>query len=232
MTLKRFMYLERKLTRNPDLKAECSAFIDEYQRLGLMSLSDPQKTFDNMSYYMPHHAVLKPESSTTKLRIVFDASATSSTGLSLNDTLKVGLTIQQELFEITLRFRKHQFAISAYIGKMYRQVKHDQHPLQQILWRNSPTDEIQVFSLLTVTYGTVSAPYLAARALIQLSEDEKEKLQKQLEWDQLLDEDDPEDITAITPGHFLIGLPFVAIIEPDYTDVNTNDFVNGSFCNI
>jgi hypothetical protein len=38
----------------------------------------------------------------------------------------------------------------------------------------------------------------------------------------IAESDDPEDFTAITPGHFLIGRPLVAIIEPDYTDVNTN----------
>jgi hypothetical protein len=70
MALKRFTYLERKLIRYPDLKAEYNAFIEEYQRVGHMSLSDS--------------CCITPEITTTKLGVVFDASATSSTGLSLN----------------------------------------------------------------------------------------------------------------------------------------------------
>jgi tRNA U34 2-thiouridine synthase MnmA/TrmU len=79
---------------------------------------------------MPHHFVIKPDSTTTKLRVVFDTSAKTSIGLSLNDALKVGATVQQELFEIIVRFRKHQNAFTADIT-MYRQVRIDdsQHKL-------------------------------------------------------------------------------------------------------
>jgi hypothetical protein len=58
---------------------------------------------------------------------------------------------------------------------MYRQILVDEEQcnLQQILWRSSPDEEIQAYSLKTVTYGTASAPYLATRVLNQLAEDEK-----------------------------------------------------------
>lgn len=48
-------------------------------------------------FYLPMHAVRKEESTTTKLRVVFDASAKSSTGISLNDTLLVGPTVHPTL---------------------------------------------------------------------------------------------------------------------------------------
>jgi hypothetical protein len=176
--LRRFLYLEKKLSRDPDLKQQYSAFIQEYIDLGHMKLSEPATEPDaSNEYFLPHHAIIKPDSSTTKLRVVFDASAKSSTGLSLNDVIKVGATIQQELFEILLRFRKYQYAFTSDIGKMYRQVliHEDHHKLQQILWRNDPFQEISAFSLKTVTYGTASAPFLATRALQQLAEDEQSK---------------------------------------------------------
>ena len=44
---------------------------------------------------MPHHCVLKDASTTTKLRVVFDASAKTTTGLSLNDCLMVGPKLQE-----------------------------------------------------------------------------------------------------------------------------------------
>lgn len=42
------------------------------------------------TYYLPHHAVMKPDSTTTKLRVVFDGSAKTTSGLSLNDVQHVG----------------------------------------------------------------------------------------------------------------------------------------------
>ena len=44
-------------------------------------------------FYMPIHIVRKETSSTTKVRAVFDASAKSSSGISLNETFLVGPTV-------------------------------------------------------------------------------------------------------------------------------------------
>jgi hypothetical protein len=177
---RRFEHLERKLSRNPDLKAEYGKFINEYQQLDHMEPTSSNASLlkpEYPAYFMPHHCVIKPDSTTTKLRVVFDASAKTSTGLSLNDALKVGATVQQELFDIIVRFRKHQYAFTADITKMYRQVRiHDsQHQLQQILWRDDQQKDIIAYSLKTVTYGTASAPFLATRVLNQLADDEESK---------------------------------------------------------
>ena len=72
-------------------------------------------------FYLPLHHVTK-ESTTTNLRVVFDASAKSSSGLSLNDILFVGSAFHDNLFSILLRFRMHRTALSADITKMFRQV--------------------------------------------------------------------------------------------------------------
>ncbi|XP_011858336.1 PREDICTED: uncharacterized protein LOC105555899 [Vollenhovia emeryi] len=61
---------------------------------------------------------MKEGSETTRLQVVFDASAKTSTGLSLNDVQLVGPTIQQDLFSILMRFRQHTYAISADISKI------------------------------------------------------------------------------------------------------------------
>ena len=52
--------------------------------------------------YMPMHAVKKDSSVTTKLRVVFDASAKTSTDVSLNDTLMVGPTLHSSLVDVLL----------------------------------------------------------------------------------------------------------------------------------
>ncbi|XP_075162974.1 uncharacterized protein LOC142235597 [Haematobia irritans] len=71
------------------------------------------------------------------------------------------------------RWRRHRYAFSADIEKMFLQIDvcHEHRPYQQILWRPSPSHEICIFQLNTVTYGTTSAPYLAIRVLRQLVAD-------------------------------------------------------------
>lgn len=119
------------------------------------------------AFYLPHHAVKKESSLTTKTRVVFDASAKSSSGLSLNDVLMRGPTVQDDLFSILLRFRKHKFVISADIEKMYRQVALDESDcwLQLVLWRFSPDKPLDTYRLRTVTYGEKRASFLATQCI-------------------------------------------------------------------
>lgn len=73
-------------------------------------------------YYIPHHAVVRPESKTTKTRIVFDASAKSSSKKSLNKILMVGPTIQESLMIQLMKWRCFKYALRGDITKMYRQI--------------------------------------------------------------------------------------------------------------
>jgi len=75
-----------------------------------------------------------------------------------------------------LRFRLHTIVFTADIQKMYRQVfiHPEDREWQKILWRDSSEEAVRVYKLNTVTYGMTTAPYLATRTLIQLSEDEKQ----------------------------------------------------------
>ena len=68
------------------------------------------------------HGVTKESSTSTKLRVIFDASAKTSNGLSLNDTLCVGPTLHPNLDHILLKFRTYKIALTGDISKMYREV--------------------------------------------------------------------------------------------------------------
>ncbi|XP_061387499.1 uncharacterized protein LOC133322523, partial [Musca vetustissima] len=166
IALRRFFSMERKLNKNPDLKTEYSNFLREYEEMGHMSqVNEAEVGFPN--YYIPHHCVLRPNSVSTKLHVVFDASCRTSSQLSLNEIMMVGPTIQNNLLITLLRYRCHRYGLTADIVKMYRQilVHPEDRKLQLILWRHDPTQPVKTFALNTVTYGTASAPYLAIRAL-------------------------------------------------------------------
>lgn len=73
-------------------------------------------------YFLSHHAEINTNSTMTRLRVVFDGTCKTNIGLSLNDVLLKGPTIQEELITILARFRKYKFALSADVSKMYRQI--------------------------------------------------------------------------------------------------------------
>ncbi|XP_043064790.1 uncharacterized protein LOC122320687, partial [Drosophila ficusphila] len=156
------------------LKSQYSAFIREYLDLNHMSLVS-KDSIGLCQYYLPHHCVFKKDSTTTKLRVVFDGSARTSSGSSLNDVLMAGPTIQPKLFRTLLQFRTFPVALTGDICKMYRcvRVAEPDSFLQCLLWRDSPSQEIQVYRLDTVTYGTKRASFLSVRAMHQLAIDEE-----------------------------------------------------------
>jgi len=180
MATKRFHQMERKLNENPELKLEYVRFMREYQNLGHMTLSTNTniQSTEHPQVFLPHHPIIRNESSTTKLRVVFDASTKTSTNISLNETLMVGPTIQDDLRRILMRFRIHQVVLTADIEKMYRQIKVSENckSYQQILWREIPNDPLEAYRLSTVTYGTSSAPFMAIRTLYLLADCEKQDL--------------------------------------------------------
>lgn len=168
--LKRFISLERKLARSPDLRKAYGEFMSEYESLGHMEV---YKGMEPSQYFIPHHYVLRPSSTSTPLRVVFDGSSPTSNGVSLNDNLLTGQKLQHDIFKIIMRFRLYDVCFTADISKMYRQVhiKQSDRKYQHILWRESPSEPLKVYELKTNTYGLRSAPYIAIRTLHQLAYD-------------------------------------------------------------
>lgn len=173
--LNRFLSMERRLMKDNKLRNEYVNFMCEYETLGHMTPVLEDLSIDNINYYLPHHAVIREESSTTKIRVVFDASMKTDSGVSLNDIQYSGPTIQSDLIAILLRFRLHEYVMSADISKMYRQIllNADQRHLQRIFWRADPASDITCYELNTITYGTASAPFLAVRCLYEIADEYK-----------------------------------------------------------
>ena len=107
---------------DPELRREYSTFINEYESLNHMSIVTPENTKETGYYYLPHHAIKRETGITTKIRVVFNGSAKISSGISLNDTLMIGPTIQDDMFKLIVRFRTHKYALTADIEKIYRQI--------------------------------------------------------------------------------------------------------------
>ncbi|GFV88521.1 integrase catalytic domain-containing protein [Trichonephila clavipes] len=106
---RRFFSLEKRLQANPELRDRYVKFMQDYEHLGHMQLvlnSELSKP-SSKCFYLPHFGVVREQSETTKLRVVFDASAKTDSNLSLNDILHTGpKTIQQLAEEEIKKFPK------------------------------------------------------------------------------------------------------------------------------
>ncbi|XP_055315885.1 uncharacterized protein LOC129575819, partial [Sitodiplosis mosellana] len=159
--------LEKRFEKNQELKKQYSAVVKESIESGhLVVVENPP----NEAHYIPHHAVFK-ESTTTKLRSVYNASQKTSNGKSLNEQLAVGKIVQPSIFELMLRWRESKIAIVADLEKMYKQIRlnEKQQHLQMILWRNSGTERIKSYKMTTVTFGLKNSSFLAIRSLHEIA---------------------------------------------------------------
>ncbi|KAG7305743.1 hypothetical protein JYU34_009868 [Plutella xylostella] len=205
---RRLLSLERKLDKDHNLKHRYHEFMREYLDLGHMTENNNTYVPNETNYFLPHHGVIRESSSSTKLRVVFEANVPSSSGKSLNDIQRVGPTVQDDLFSIILRFRQHKFVVTADIEKMYRAIWLNpvQRPLQQILFRFDANEPIKSYTLNTATYGTASAPYLATKCLVSLAETTSDaRVQEAIRHDFFVDDylgggDSVESVVEVSKG--------------------------------
>ena len=99
---------------------------------------------------------------TTKVRIVFDASARYQ-GTSLNDVIEQGPTLQNSLFDVLLRFRYNRVAVCCDIQEMYLRVGiiPSDRRFHCFLWRESPSENPEVYQFNRLVFGVNASPYLA-----------------------------------------------------------------------
>ena len=128
-------------------------------------------------YYIPHHEVMKTESVSTPMRIVFNSSA-SYMGQKLNDYWAKGPCVLNDMLTILLRFRENWIAIVGDISRMYNSIKiyvADQH-IHRFLWRDLILNkEINHYLLKTVTFGDKPSSTIAIAALKKTAKLSEEK---------------------------------------------------------
>lgn len=167
-----FFQLERRLQRAENIAKNYKQFMTEYEQLNHMQLCNSNT---KPHYYLPHSCVQRVDSTTTPLRVIFNASSKTTSGESLNSLMFSGPNLQTDLMSIILKWRQYKIAFTADIEKMFRQIlcHRDDQNYQKILWRDTPDQPLREYSLSTLVYGTKAAPYLAMMTLKQLASDER-----------------------------------------------------------
>ena len=172
--VRRFLSLERSLRAREqfDQFEEC---IQEYFKMG--HAEEVHESSMNCSshdiFYLPMHAVYKDSSTTTKLRVVFDASAKSSTGVSLNDQLLVGPTVHSTLLDVLIRFRQHRVALTTDVSRMYRAVilPEVDRDLHRFVWQKHPHEPLRYYRMTRVAFGVSASLFTANMCVKQNSLD-------------------------------------------------------------
>lgn len=162
---KRLYSTESKLIKNKDTADSYSNVIAQYEKKGyIKKVTDIDRKIEAGSKcYLPHFAVIRPDKSTTKTRVVFDASAKVE-GVSLNDAINQGPKLQRELFDVLLRFRKNPVALVCDIAEMYLQISLNprDRPYYRFLWRDLDQERPpDVYEFQRVVFGVNSSPFLA-----------------------------------------------------------------------
>ena len=145
------------MRKNPEVGKVYRETIERYIDKGYVQ--KVSETDQETKWLLPHFPVIRPEGETTKVRIVFDASAKHD-GLSLNDSTHQGPKLHRDLFEVLLRFRKHPVAFVCDIEEMYLQVNlhENDKPFHRFLWRTDYTQPPDTYEFDRLVFGSNCSP--------------------------------------------------------------------------
>ena len=155
-----------RLCRDPILLQEYDSIIREQEDRGIIErVASSSNALVGKTTYLPHHPVIRKDKSTTKVRIVYDASAKDSEGTSLNKCLYTGPCLLKTVSEILARFRLYPIALSADIEKAFLMIsiwRGDRDALR-FLWVddiNSLSPQEITYRLKRVVFGVSCSPFL------------------------------------------------------------------------
>uniref|UniRef100_L7LX93 Putative tick transposon n=1 Tax=Rhipicephalus pulchellus TaxID=72859 RepID=L7LX93_RHIPC len=183
---KRLMQVTKKLCKEPDDLQAYDKAIREYFDKHIaekVEEDDGSETQTKFVYYMPHQAVIKKERTTTKIRIVFDASSSQNPGQSLNDNLENGPNLNPDITSLLMNFRQNRIAMSSDVEKAFLQIaihEHDRDALRFLWWEKTPSEVtpspmIRTWRMTRVTFGTTPSSFLLAATIQRHLDDFEEK---------------------------------------------------------
>ena len=165
MAVRRLRGLHRRLRQNPAILQEYDRTIQDQIEKGIVQRVKPHTCESGRKlHYLPHQAVVRQNKETTKVRVVYDASA-QSTGPSLSDCLYAGPKFHQRILDILLRFRAHRIPLTGDVEKAFLMISvaEQDRDVLRFLWFNDATqDDPDMIELkfTRVVFGVSSSPFL------------------------------------------------------------------------
>ena len=157
---RRLEQLVRKLERNGQY-FEYNKIIQDQLNQGVIEPAPATKT--EKEFYIPHKAVIRKQAETTKLRVVYDASAKERETLpSLNDCLHAGPPLQNLLWDVLVRSRFHPILLTGDLKQAFLQIRirvEDRDSLR-FHWKEPESDAIQIYRFTRALFGLTCSPFL------------------------------------------------------------------------
>jgi hypothetical protein len=177
MALKRFMNMERKLSLDPQLEKDYDVEIKALFERGDARWLRDDEIDEPIAFYMPHRPVVRPDKETTKIRPVFDASARTRDGVSLNSEILKTPVLHPALTGILMRFRMKPIGLTGDISKMFLRmgILPEHEKFQRFLARPAPGAPIKHAAITKVAFGVADSPYRAMESVKRTIEQYKEE---------------------------------------------------------
>lgn len=144
-----------------ELMTQYQKLLSEQLNLGIIEPAPMSTPF--LTHYLPHRALFR----NNKIRVVYDASAKTKTGRSLNDLLHRGPVLLEGLVGLIINFRIHPIALTADIEKAFLQISLNEvdRDCVRFLWLKNisapPSKEnLIVYRFARVPFGVISSPFL------------------------------------------------------------------------
>ena len=165
LSQRRLLNLLKRLRQDPTLLQDYDTIIREQIEKGIVEDAPPKTTDSAHLHYLPHHAVIRRDKDTTKMHVVYDASAKMDGQPSMNDCLLIRPKFNQKIFDLLVRFRSYPIALTADIEKAFLMVAVEQEDRDALrfLWVNDVTEEeptIWPLRFTRVVFGVCSSPFL------------------------------------------------------------------------
>ena len=157
---RRLTSLVRKLTREGNYD-RYDDVIKEQLNQGIIE-PGPNEAKGKESY-LPHKGVFKRSAETTKLRIVYDASAKETSDKpSLNECLHPGPPLQNQLWNVLVRARFHPILLTGDIERAFLHVciKEEERDSLRFFWKSPGCDGVSVYRFTRALFGMTCSPFL------------------------------------------------------------------------
>ena len=140
LCLNRLHGLLHRLRQEPAILEQYDRTIKEQLETGIIEAVDESEPAPGKVHYLPHHGIVRADKTTTKLRVVYDASARSNSP-SLNDCLHKGPKFNQLILDLLLRFRSYRIALTADLEKAFFMISVNDHDrdVLRFLWVDDVT---------------------------------------------------------------------------------------------
>lgn len=163
----RLTKLVQRLERKPDLLKQYQEIIEDQERQGIIEKA-PQES-EQKIFYIPHKPVVKESAETTKVRIVYDASARETDeSPSLNDCLETGPPLQNLIWDILVRNRFKPIALSADLKQAFLQVRirEEDRDVLRFHWIDDESPSgVAVYRFTRALFGLNQSPFLLGGTL-------------------------------------------------------------------